>query len=225
MIWLAENLKWVWHLNLLSPTRVNDRRIKVYELEEITGIPYYSIECILHDHLYKDLCKMGAQNVHSWNEDQSSHHQLCFVNKYNGDPEDSNIWCNMDRTYVCNLELHQNWRWGFCKRTNWFLPHPPHTSSYFSAGSSARRFFCCSSAFVRTLVVSYVDLFCHCLFFVSHSFGASGRLCFVILVFPGYLYLHFMIIIEKVNKSQCSGSTPGYHGPKSSKHLDLERRL
>ena len=35
-------------------------------------------------------------------------------------------------------------------------------------------------------------LFCHHLFFISTSFGASGMLCFVIVTFPGYLqlYLH-----------------------------------
>ena len=34
-------------------------------------------------------------------------------------------------------------------------------------------------------------LFCHYLFLISPSFGASGRLSFVGLSFPGYLYLYF----------------------------------
>ena len=32
-------------------------------------------------------------------------------------------------------------------------------------------------------------LFCHSLSFISSSFGASGRLCFVIMVFSQYLHL------------------------------------
>ena len=31
---------------------------------------------------------------------------------------------------------------------------------------------------------------CHYVFFISPSFGASGRLCFVIVAFPGYLFLY-----------------------------------
>ena len=38
-------------------------------------------------------------------------------------------------------------------------------------------------------VYSFFDL-------ISHSFGASGRLCFVIVAFPGYLRLHFYIVID-----------------------------
>ena len=31
--------------------------------------------------------------------------------------------------------------------------------------------------------------FCHYLFLISHSFGASGMLCFVTVAFSGYLDL------------------------------------
>ena len=34
--------------------------------------------------------------------------------------------------------------------------------------------------------------FCHCLFLIIPSFDDSGRLCFVIAPFPGYLHLHFV---------------------------------
>ena len=37
-----------------------------------------------------------------------------------------------------------------------------------------------------------VCLFCHCLFLVLSSFGALGRLCFVIVLFPGCYYLYFI---------------------------------
>ena len=35
------------------------------------------------------------------------------------------------------------------------------------------------------------------LFLISPSFGASGGLCFVIVTFLGYLYLHFCIDFQK----------------------------
>ena len=37
-------------------------------------------------------------------------------------------------------------------------------------------------------------LFCHCLFLIFPSFDASERLCFVIVVFPGYLHLYFYVL-------------------------------
>ena len=43
--------------------------------------------------------------------------------------------------------------------------------------------------YVRALMVSYVwRLFCHSLFLVSPSSCASGRLCVVIVAFPGPWY-------------------------------------
>ena len=36
-------------------------------------------------------------------------------------------------------------------------------------------------------MVSCGHLFCHYLFLVSPSFGALGRLCFVIVTYPGYI--------------------------------------
>ena len=36
--------------------------------------------------------------------------------------------------------------------------------------------------------------FCHCLFLVSPSFGASGSLYFVIAAFPGFIHLCLFII-------------------------------
>ena len=40
-----------------------------------------------------------------------------------------------------------------------------------------------------SLVFSYVPFVLSFLFLISSSLGASGRLCFVIVEFPGYLYL------------------------------------
>ena len=37
-------------------------------------------------------------------------------------------------------------------------------------------------------------LFCHYLFLISLSFDASGRLCFVIVAFPGYPHIYFSIM-------------------------------
>ena len=43
------------------------------------------------------------------------------------------------------------------------------------------------------LVVSYVAFFFPDLFFISPSFGALGRLCFVIVSFPRFCHLHINI--------------------------------
>ena len=43
------------------------------------------------------------------------------------------------------------------------------------------RILCCSSLCLYVVFVS-----CHCLFLISSHFGASGRLCFMIMVFPSY---------------------------------------
>ena len=37
-------------------------------------------------------------------------------------------------------------------------------------------------------------LFCYSLFIISPSFGASGRLCLLIVAFPGCLHLRFFVI-------------------------------
>ena len=34
-------------------------------------------------------------------------------------------------------------------------------------------------------------LVCYCLFLICPSFGTSGRLCFVIVAFPGYRHIRF----------------------------------
>ena len=43
--------------------------------------------------------------------------------------------------------------------------------------------------------------FCPYLFLISPSFGASGRLCFVIVAFSGYLYLYFYIKSHNCGRS------------------------
>ena len=43
-------------------------------------------------------------------------------------------------------------------------------------------------------ILSHMCLFCHCLFLRSPCFGASGRLCFMIVAFPGYFHLYFSIL-------------------------------
>ena len=53
-----------------------------------------------------------------------------------------------------------------------------------------RRSLCCSSLFMRRWFRMW-RLCCHCLFLISPSLGASGRLCFLILTFPGYLHIYF----------------------------------
>ena len=50
----------------------------------------------------------------------------------------------------------------------------------------------CSPLFVRRCFHMW-RLFCHYLFLISPSFGVSGRLCFVTVVFPGYLHIFFIV--------------------------------
>ena len=57
--------------------------------------------------------------------------------------------------------------------------------------SVPRRFLCYSSLFVHQWF--HIWLFCPCLFLISSSFGASGRLYFFDVAFPGYLHLYFLI--------------------------------
>ena len=48
------------------------------------------------------------------------------------------------------------------------------------------------SLFPKAIFLTFIHmcrLFCHCLFTISPSFGASESLCFV--AFPGYLHLYF----------------------------------
>ena len=39
-------------------------------------------------------------------------------------------------------------------------------------------------------------LFCPDLFLISHSFGVSGELCFVIAEFPGYLHIVLLFLTD-----------------------------
>ena len=36
-------------------------------------------------------------------------------------------------------------------------------------------------------------MYCHCYLLIAFSFGASGRLCFVIVSFPAYLHFIFWV--------------------------------
>ena len=41
------------------------------------------------------------------------------------------------------------------------------------------------------------------LFLTSPSFGASGGLCFIIVAFPGYLYLYFCNVVFLTVREEC----------------------
>ena len=45
---------------------------------------------------------------------------------------------------------------------------------------------------LQFFVRAYVTFVLSILFLICPSFGASGRLCFVIVAFPGHLYLHIV---------------------------------
>ena len=73
------------------------------------------------------------------------------------------------------------------RKQHWLKPH-----SSFPTDPFERCFFCSSSLFVR-LWFHARRLFCHYLFLISPSFSSSGRLCFWIVAFPGYLHLYFYV--------------------------------
>ena len=56
-----------------------------------------------------------------------------------------------------------------------------------------RRFLCCSSSLLICRCIHMWRLLYHYLFPISPYFGVSGRLCFVIVTFPGYLHLYSSI--------------------------------
>ena len=62
-----------------------------------------------------------------------------------------------------------------------------------------RRFLSCSSSFFVRRWFRVWRLFCHYLFLISPDFDASGRLCFLIVAFPGYLHLYLFISITKTH--------------------------
>ena len=63
----------------------------------------------------------------------------------------------------------------------------PHPSSF---PTDQRLFLCCSSLCIADFMW---HLFCPYLFLISPSLGALEGLCFVIVVFPGYLHLYFWL--------------------------------
>ena len=88
-----------------------------------------------------------------------------------------------DRTYICNFQPHQNYRWGSGRvklglstqfRTTQWVSYWP-----FPGGTSAKVLCLCFCDFICG-----VCLF-HYLFLISPSFDASGGLCFVVVAFPG----------------------------------------
>ena len=66
--------------------------------------------------------------------------------------------------------------------------HPPPV--VFLLTVPRRLLFCVFSLFVCQWLQMW-NSSCHYLFSVSPAFGASGRLCFVIVTFPGYLHSYF----------------------------------
>ena len=66
----------------------------------------------------------------------------------------------------------------------------------------SRRFLCFSSSLFVRLWFHMWCLFCLCLSLIFPLFGASARLCFVIVAFPGYhdLYLYLICSCTKINE-------------------------
>ena len=102
----------------------------------------------------------------------------------------AHIRMDMPLTNACVLQYYYNFdtakffvaflcsscvrRWDFARMTGW-------NQTVVFLLTLTRRFLCCSSFSVCFVIVCSTSL----------SFGASGRLCFVIVAFPGYLYLYF----------------------------------
>ena len=59
-----------------------------------------------------------------------------------------------------------------------YQPQQFVSADRFNAVPLLQQFFVCTSVFASCAVVS------SCLFLISSSFGASGRLCFVTVAFP-----------------------------------------
>ena len=57
-------------------------------------------------------------------------------------------------------------------------------------------------AFGKVFVCSFTCDVCFMIVLMSSSYGASGGLCFVIVVFPEYLHLSFIILIFFINKHE-----------------------
>ena len=60
---------------------------------------------------------------------------------------------------------------------------------FFLPLTVTRQFLCCSSSLFVRLWFHMWSLFCPYLFPISPSFGALGRMCFVIVAFSGYLHI------------------------------------
>ena len=61
--------------------------------------------------------------------------------------------------------------------------------------------------FVLAPVVSYLEFVLSSLFLISPCFGASGRLCFVIVAFPRYLHLYFLcyfVLLKSIDSKKNS---------------------
>ena len=80
-----------------------------------------------------------------------------------------------DRTYVCNVELHQNKGSSSFARVKLFNPDPCLSTD------RSKRFLCYSSALFVRRWFNMWRLFCHCLCLVSPSSGYSGSLWCVIV--------------------------------------------
>ena len=141
------------------------------------------------------------------------YHPLCFLICV------CSLWCftddpYVDRTYICNLELHQNGDGFRVSKTDFSTcPHPTpfqthtythtHTHTHIHTHTHTHVRHCPTSAFFSTdhskallqfffvrLWFKMRHLFCPYLFLISPSFDVSEGVCFVIVTFLGYFHLY-----------------------------------
>ena len=91
------------------------------------------------------------------------------------------LWSCYVCKLLCCLELHQKLR---------FRESKPGLSPFILFLQTVPRRL---QFFFGHLWFHMWRLFCPHLFLLSHSFGTSVGLCFVILAFPGYLHLYYCI--------------------------------
>ena len=87
----------------------------------------------------------------------------------------------MDRRYVCNLKLHQHYVQVFTQVTWFKLP-----SSFSTDHSTVVPLL---QSLLHSKVRGFSGFICEVYFVIVCSFGASRRMRFVIVAFPGYLHI------------------------------------
>ena len=91
------------------------------------------------------------------------------------------------QTNICNSGLD-------FAPVNWFkAPPPPPPPLPLSSSTDLSKVVPLLQFFVHQWF-RMLHLFCHYLFLISFSFAALGRLCFVIVAYPGYLRLYVSLI-------------------------------